>query len=115
MTTKRPDGDDGLAVLGIGGEPGGRWFVLAWADGTARLLAGPYRTEDAASRFVETFTAPPEVDILAVVQSTGSWRDAVARADDALLEWKNMTPAELQARIVHRVEDDGDDDEDDER
>jgi hypothetical protein len=118
------EGPEYIPVLGIGGQEGGKWFVLGQVGDTLSLLAGPYATKAGADRFVSgdtssllaglTSKAMPKIDSICVVQSTGTWQDAAARAEEYMLAWKNMTPEERQSRIVHGVEDEEDDgDEDD--
>jgi hypothetical protein len=80
--------EDGHALLGVD-TGSGRWFVFDMT-GTAssRLVAGPYQTEAAAQRLVDSYDPPPEVEIVILVRCEGTWQDAVPHIEDALAKWR---------------------------
>ena len=50
----------------------GRWFVLERHDTAFRLIAGPYQTEAAVDRWLDSYTPPAEVETVAKVRCEGN-------------------------------------------
>jgi hypothetical protein len=72
------DGGPTEAVYDTGS---GRWFVLARSGSEWNLMAGPYQTEAAMKRWMDSYEAPAGVDHVQSVRCEGTWRDAVTHAE----------------------------------
>ena len=77
----------------------GRWFVLELTGHHFRLVAGPFQTEAAVERLIDSYKPQAGVDAIITVRSEGTWWDEVALAEEAIEKWKKAAPTDWPSGV----------------